>query len=499
MWSALHSVSPLPGKFQDSILFLWIPSDIPHESQTLPEQFISQDQDLSLPIPCKELAQDLASARGRSAQWQDVHFIQFLGLSDDEASMAIHQNATVESLVGAGHPRAPGNVPRPTQVPPEPPATPRSLASTLGSVFGTPASTPSSAWQTPRSRSSSQDCGVPWSGAPPPPPPPPTQARTRPLLPWMMPQSPPSAPSTPIVAPLMDYDDVAMELRRALRASVTPDSVRSRSTRRGAPSPPPGLPQPSRTPDSVRSRSSRRVNPGGSPASRESDPSQSLPPTPGTTIDYRSEASTIDYGPRKDPQSSTGTKRTASVASPGSVRDHKPARTEDPTHTGGMELPFQDSDSDDDSSIEEAWLAWQAELNDGSFIGLDNDLLTSAHRSDMMAQSGEPHDIPQALTYLESLEAAVLEEYQIGIEGSMALCHESLGSAILEGDTLVYTVSDDGSLSQATIVRDARPLTKEEIQQHKGGVSAGKIQEIRGGHTLGCFRKNVQTHIQVPS
>ena len=71
----------------------------------------------------------------------------------------------------------------------------------------------------------------------------------------------------------------------------------------------------------------------------------------------------------------------------------------------------------------------------------------------------------------------------------MALCHESLGSAILEGDTLVYTVSDDGSLSQATIVRDARPLTKEEVQQNKGVVSAGKIKEIRGLHTLGCFKR----------
>ena len=177
------------------------------------------------------------------------------------------------------------------------------------------------------------------------------------------------------------------------------------------------------------------------------------------------------------------------MASPGSVRDHKPARTEDPTHTDGVELPFQDSDSDDDSSIEEAWLAWQAELNDKSFIGLDNDLLTSARLSDMMAQSSEPHDIPQALTYLESFEAAVSEEYQIGIEGSMAMCHESFGSAILEGVTLVYTVSDDGSLSQATIVRDARPLTKEEIQQHKGGVSAGKIQEIRGASHPRTFQK----------
>ena len=49
----------------------------------------------------------------------------------------------------------------------------------------------------------------------------------------------------------------------------------------------------------------------------------------------------------------------------------------------------------------------------------------------------------------------------------MAQCHGTLGANVLDGDTLVYQVSDTGEASQATIVRDTGALSGEELQAKK--------------------------------
>ena len=70
---------------------------------------------------------------------------------------------------------------------------------------------------------------------------------------------------------------------------------------------------------------------------------------------------------------------------------------------------------------------------------------------------------------------------------------------LLANDALVYNVLEEGSLVQATILRDAGSLTKEEPQQHNRVVFAGKLKEIRSPSWPRMLQEVVQTHIQEPS
>ena len=90
----------MTGSYSDSVIFARYPSEDDTGDGEMPMQFHSEGDDLLEPVPAKELAQDVSPKPDQ--HWQEVCFIQFLGLSDEEAADAIASNPGMEGLAGSG-------------------------------------------------------------------------------------------------------------------------------------------------------------------------------------------------------------------------------------------------------------------------------------------------------------------------------------------------------------------------------------------------------------
>ena len=152
------------------------------------------------------------------------------------------------------------------------------------------------------------------------------------------------------------------------------------------------------------------------------------------------------------------TKRAASTPSPGSRQPDKAARLDDEAklHTAGAAssaapTPFPAGPTSDDGSdtseaddVTEALAAWLAELEEEG----DDDEMSSAfqtvfRRADLLAKVGETHDTQAAEVYIASdmPHCVAAGSGEIGIEGCLARCHGILGGSVLDGDSLVFTVT----------------------------------------------------------
>jgi len=101
------------------------------------------------------------------------------------------------------------------------------------------------------------------------------------------------------------------------------------------------------------------------------------------------------------------------------------------------------------------------------------------------------YDTEHLEAYLESGDptVSVRSTGTVAFEGSVAKCHQDLGANLLDGDVLVFEVSDDGSLKRATIVREKGNLSREELKSNAKEVAVSRFKELKGLVDLGCFER----------
>ena len=195
------------GSYSDSVIFAWYPSDDDTGDGEMPMQFHSEGDDLMDPVLAKELAQELSPKPDQ--HWQEVCFIQFLGLSDEEAADAIASNPGMEGLAGSGFHRI---------------GPARTAAAPLH----------------PRPQPPFPSAIVPLPGPPPPPPPPPTQQvqprqlTIGPLAITQHPMAPPAPPPAPIAlqGPFIPYQPAPLALPQPLSRDASigdPDEISMRT------------------------------------------------------------------------------------------------------------------------------------------------------------------------------------------------------------------------------------------------------------------------------
>ncbi len=230
-------------------------------------------------------------------------------------------------------------------------------------------------------------------------------------------------------------------MRRVLRVTLTPDSVRSRTPRRDDHSSTPGRPRPSSapvakhgpprpsmapaaiTPDTNRSRASSRDFP-----STPRSPSQS-------SHDSGSLAPTIDYGDFRTPRDmpSQVPSPSPSLAQP-SKRQRTEAQSSGPSPQSHgdpsvllPEVQPTDSEEEEEEDDVEAWAAWLGELKDEGTTSFSSTHSGIFREADLQRTQGPPHDVEAVFAWL-SLHGVNLETPAlIGIEGSMARTHDILG------------------------------------------------------------------------
>ena len=166
---------------------------------------------------------------------------------------------------------------------------------------------------------------------------------------------------------------------------------------------------------------------------------------------------------------------------PPGLGDSTPSDSGGASGSAGPLLPLKEDEDDDDELN-----LWLEELKSNEHDPYDSDFF------------GFVGQVPALDSETEERIFAIIESFQrhgipvgdieIGVEGSMAKCHEELGPYIKEEDMLVFQVQEDGA-RQTGIVKDARPLTKEELIKHKVEVGVGKFKELSGLHGLGCFER----------
>ena len=115
MWKGLPTLGPLKG-FTHSDIFTWIPG-MGTDEENSPSAFSAEPGDIDTPIPCKLLAQDLQEVWNNTVKWQEVCFIQFLGVDDEDADDIIRRVPLTSTIGGAGYHRARLGSQRNTPVP----------------------------------------------------------------------------------------------------------------------------------------------------------------------------------------------------------------------------------------------------------------------------------------------------------------------------------------------------------------------------------------------
>lgn len=100
-WKALQTVSSLTG-FTCSEIVLWL-LDAGVGREESPSQFSAQPGDLDKQTPCRQVVQEIEGERSGSSTWQEVCFIQFLGVDDDTATDLIRTMPKIGTLGRAGY------------------------------------------------------------------------------------------------------------------------------------------------------------------------------------------------------------------------------------------------------------------------------------------------------------------------------------------------------------------------------------------------------------
>ena len=408
LWRGLPQASLLKGGFTHSEVFVWTPSVSTDIDQEMPAIFSCEPGDLTAPIPAKALAQEILAHGARELQWQDVCFAQFLGLDESDADRIVLAHPDINMLGGAGFERlgaqrgrSGDSVPAPAAGPTvpsaqPPPGLPTSVSSPVGAGQGagphllptplpqanaTPIIVPMvqpSVVTGPDSRAVSPQMPAPLAGP---------QAS-----PWPAHQPPPASPNlvphastlgmpdsgnadawnvpipgTPAASTsYLDPDDTVMGLRRVLRQSMTPESVRSRSPRprsqeQATPKPVLPLRPDSITPTILRSRSPRQ---GHLPS--DSVPPSESPDHPGT------------------PYQMPG----ATAETTGSARSRSPFGS--PPSAMAKSLPARVPSSQGDFSETPASLAPTIQYGDGDASGTPASLAPTVQYGDEDAQSPAP-------------------------------------------------------------------------------------------------------------
>ena len=110
------------------------------EAEEVPIIFTAETGDLKRPISCKKLAQEVDVVASGEKHWQDVCFVQFLGVDDDEAQEVIDGNPQILTLGGAGYHRSrrrkPEDEPPPTPPRGKPPPPPPSVRPVITGIPG---------------------------------------------------------------------------------------------------------------------------------------------------------------------------------------------------------------------------------------------------------------------------------------------------------------------------------------------------------------------------
>ena len=283
-------------------------------------------------------------------------------------------------------------------------------------------------------------------------PPPPPRSRSR---------------SPPRERPHVDPDDGRGAVRVELRQILTPDSMRSKSPRRGT-----------------------ATSGSSSPAPTVLYPEPASPTSQASTIPYDDQGSL-----KRQPERSGGDSPPRSTAR--SSNDPAP-------DSRGVVLPEIESDEEDeppdlepsepdDAQEMATWLAELASDTDDHDLG---SLLGECCRRADMANDIIERDVDMAEVYLvhdasisymyEIIEKKCTDDINIGVEGDLAECHGELGGQVRDGDVLVYS-ADLGDGASPVIQKDLDTLTKEELVANKHFVTPAKLKEIVGLHELKCL------------
>ena len=206
-------------------------------------------------------------------------------------------------------------------------------------------------------------------------------------------------------------------------------------------------------------------------------------------------ASTVPYPAEEEPVPAAplptqGTKRDAPTPESGKKEKVKKLQSPSPQRDTGARsstdgapiLPLRDDDSEDEDHQEPrdeaALVMWAEDIEAEMQRRGDEDVTYEKAYAEL------PTEIEAVI---KQVGAEKITRIELGFEGSMARCHEK-GASLVDGDILVFEVSEDGAKAQ-TIVRETGTLSKDELVNHKVAVDAGKLKEIKGLHDLGCFKR----------
>ncbi len=103
MWRGQSSVQSLSG-FNESELVSWAREDRQRTKEE-PAYYTPEPGDLDKPINAKSLAQELWCVWNGCCTWQEVCFLQFLGIHSDDIQEVITAAPELQRLAGAGYQR----------------------------------------------------------------------------------------------------------------------------------------------------------------------------------------------------------------------------------------------------------------------------------------------------------------------------------------------------------------------------------------------------------
>ena len=453
MWKGVSYIESILG-FDHSEIIMWWPG-----SEDQPDNLTSEPGDLIAKVSAKDLAQAFEQVTKDGQRWQEVCFIQLMGVSDQDVPDVIRTEPNMPNLAGAGHYR------------------PRSM------------------WETPqrpaRDEVQNEDPGkkrrVQGTGEeddddmPPPPPPdgPGSKPGTR-RNQWRAhpyegdpknvpentargsgdPPPPPDAGGARCEAETRDMDWRKWYRERTPPPSAVSDGGRSRS--------------PPSAKDKVRSLIQHMI-PTGTPPGLQSPASHEFR-TPENHVgeDNDDYASTIPYS---SPQSMAST-----IPYP-ETEDKKRQLTPSPNQPHKMpkvahdekavELPIKEAEDVEEDNVE---LVLASLVEDNSCWH--------------MGESRREQPTAEVLAVLQSPKFAGVVE--IAVEGRLAQTHDWADS-LPAGHEIVYEVTAAASPSVALRIElSTGNLTKEEILKNLPSVKVSKLKEIKGLLDLGTFARRAR-------
>ena len=106
----VQRLQPLHG-FKTSELWIWLAAPSGEDIQAQPSVFEAEGKDIDRPISIKTLVEDIEKVREKLTPWTQVCFLQFLGMSYEEAEEHAITHWRIPLLGGIGAPRGSGGPP----------------------------------------------------------------------------------------------------------------------------------------------------------------------------------------------------------------------------------------------------------------------------------------------------------------------------------------------------------------------------------------------------